>query len=100
MPKITIKIEGRELPCYPTMGAALGFKNDTGRDIEQMSGSADFAVYLYNCAKSACRREKVDFGYSLQNFCDNIPMDEMNSLAGTMSAEAGDASDGTAKKNS
>lgn len=99
MPKITIKVNGRELPCYPTMGAALGFKNDTGRDIEQMSGSADFAVYLYNCAKSACHREKLDFDYSLQDFCDSIPIAEMNSLSATMSAEA-EAAGGTAKKNS
>lgn len=90
--RMTITIDGKGLPCYPTMGASLGFKQETGRDIEDMKGSADFAVYLYCCARSACRREKKDFSYTLEEFCDSILLEDMQNLneqmTGTDAADA------------
>lgn len=86
--RMTLTVDGRELPCYPTMGASLYFKQETGRDIEDMKGSTDFAIYLWCCAKSACHREKKDFAYTLEDFCDNILLEDMQSLNASMTAAA------------
>lgn len=99
--KITISVDGKEYPCYATMGAAVQFRQETGRDIEDMHGTADFAVYIYCCAKSASRREHVDFNYSVQDFCDAVLIDDLNKLSADMNAAAGNSgndSDGEKKK--
>lgn len=88
MKKQTIKIDGRTYPCYPTMGAALIFKTETGRDLETLSGSADFVIYLWACATSACRREGRAFGLSLEEFADSLTPAELTALATDLAPEA------------
>lgn len=96
--KITIKVNDIEYPCYQTMGAALRFKQETGRDIENMKGTADIATYIYCCVASACRREHKDFDLSLEEFCDSVLIEDLNRIqAQTAPAEVGDSGD--AKKN-
>lgn len=94
--RIEIKVKDIIYPCYPTMGAAVGFKDLTGRDIEEIAGTSDFAKYIYCCAKSASRREGKEFNMSLEDFCDSVLIEDLNSLNGDMSA--GNADD-DAKKN-
>lgn len=90
---MTIKVGGKNYPCYPTMGASLGFKDLTGREIEEMKGTSDFATYLYCCAKSACNREGKTFDYSLQDFCDNILIEDMTELNKEMGSNVAGASE-------
>lgn len=98
--KLTIKVGSEVFPCYPTMGAAVRFKDLTGRDIDDMKGTSDFAKYIYCCAKSASRREKKDFDMSLEDFCDNILIEDLNDLNKEMAAANDtDGTDGDAKKN-
>lgn len=101
--KMTIRVNGTEYPCYPTMGAAVRFKDMTGRDIEDMKGTSDFALYIYCCAKSAYRRENnKDLEMSREDFCDGVLIEDLNELNAEMSAEGKDSgtdSDGDAKKN-
>lgn len=94
--KATIKVGDKVYPCYPTMGAAVGFKEQTGRDIEEMKGTADFAVYIYCCARSASRREKISFDMSLDDFCDGVLIEDLNALN---EMRADDDETGDAKKN-
>lgn len=77
---MTIRCGETEYPCYPTMGAAVGFKEQTGRDIEEMHGTADFAVYIYCCAKSASRREGKDFTLSIEEFSDGVLIEDLTAL--------------------
>ncbi|MGN1254711.1 MAG: hypothetical protein ACI4T9_09005 [Prevotella sp.] len=84
--RITVKIDGKEYPCYFTMGAALTFKDLTGRDTTEMdNGLSDFAAYLYACSKSACRREKKEFPFEdVQDFADHIDGEELARLSEAM----------------
>lgn len=90
--RITVKMNGKEYPCYFTMGAALTFRNITGRDTAEMeNGLSDFAVYLYACAKSACKREGAEFPFSdVQDFADYIDGDELARLSGVMLTTEGE----------
>lgn len=84
--KISIKVGGKEYPCYPTMGAMLRFKDATGREASQMTNSlSDMATYLWACVTSACNRENKDFGMTLQDFADAIDTEEMESWINSFS---------------
>jgi len=77
--RITVNVDGKEYPCYFTMGAAIAFKDITGRDTTDMdNGLSDLAIYLYACCQSACKREKKDFPFDdVQTFADGIDMEEL-----------------------
>lgn len=87
---ITISIDGKEYPCRPTMGAMLRFKEQTGKDISEISGGVtDMATYLWCCIRSACKRDGVKFGMSLMDFADAVTQDDMSAWADALNAEAG-----------
>lgn len=97
-----IKINGKEYPCEATLGALLRFKEETGKEVTQMNDGniADIATYIWCCVKSACSKEHIAFDLSLQDFADNIDMNEANRLAMAIGASNGDApSSGNQKKS-
>ena len=71
---MTIKIDGKSLPCFPTMGAMLRFKEETGRDVTEVKPHEVSAVcvYMWCCVKSACAREGEPFDYTVQDFLDRV----------------------------
>lgn len=68
------------------MGAVVGFKEQTGRDLEDIHGTSDIAVYIYCCAKSASRREGKDFALSLEEFADGVLIEDLTALNSEMIA--------------
>ena len=82
-----IKINGTEYPCSPTMGAMLLYKQMTGEEVTAINAddfSAQF-TWLYCCVKSSCRRERIPFDQSLEEFADSISIDEAAELYDTES---------------
>ena len=79
--KITVTVDGREYPCYPTMGACVRFHDITGKEVAEIKGwqTSLQCVYLYCCVKSACEREKKEFPYECTEFCDNVPLEMLYS---------------------
>ena len=59
----------------------LEFKRLTGYEADALSQGniSDFAKFIFCCVKSACRKDKIDFPYSLEDFCDSIDADTINS---------------------
>ena len=74
-----IVVDGKDYPCYPTMGACVRFHDMTGKEVSEIKGwqSSLQCRYLYCCVKSACEREKKEFPYDPLEFCDNIPLDQL-----------------------
>lgn len=72
--KKSIVINGREYPSRLTMGAMLRFREETGHDVSRMASDdiKDLIVFIWSCCVSACNADKVEFGYSLMDFADNI----------------------------
>lgn len=77
MKTVKITIEGKEYPMRATMGAMDIFKKETGKDPSEMQQDSpvDISVFIYGCVKSACRKDKVDFPYSLEEFEDSVDID-------------------------
>ena len=73
-PILTISINGTEYECTPSMGAMLRFKQETGREITEMSPTSpsDLFTYLWCCVASAANRRKKSFELSLMDFADAI----------------------------
>lgn len=79
---LKIVVNSKEFPCYETCGAALRFKQMTGHDVSDMKDSADLVTFLYCRTKSACAREKVDFDMTLEEFADNVLVEDFMSVIG------------------
>ncbi len=77
--QMIIKVDGKEYPCYPTMGACVRFHDMTGKEVSEIKGwqTSQQCIYLYCCVKSACEREKIEFKYECKEFCDNVPLDHL-----------------------
>ena len=78
---ISIKTsDGKEYPCRITLGAMRRFKQETSHDAESISGSADLAVFVWCCCQSACHADGVEFGVSLDDFCDRLDMEALSAF--------------------
>lgn len=75
--QIMIEIDGKEYPCYITMGAYMLLEQQTGKPATQCTSLTDQITFLWACCKSACGREHIEFGYTLQDFADNLTPEDM-----------------------
>lgn len=95
MKRVEISINGVAYPCSPTMGAMLRFKQQTGREINQIDTSSfsDLCTYLWCCVASAAKREGKPFDMSLMDFADNLSPEDMAAWSESISEDAdkGDA---------
>ncbi len=101
MKKNTIQLDGKEYPIRQTNGAALLFKEQTGKEITEISQEAltEWFTYLWCCVKSACRAEGVEFGYSLMDFADRTSPGMIAQWAAQIGADVTEAEDGGEKKS-
>ncbi|MBQ8793434.1 MAG: hypothetical protein IJZ63_01655 [Clostridia bacterium] len=92
MAKIEVTVNGVIYPCRPTMGAALRFKKETGKEIMEINGGSltDVCTYLYCCVVSACAADKVDFNMSLMEFADALNPEDMQAWTAQMQPDAND----------
>lgn len=87
MKTIKIEIDGKEYPMRVTMGAMSIFEKETGRDVSEMSGSVlDTCVFVYGCVKSACRKDGVDFPYTLDDFLDSCDVETVTEWGSALDA--------------
>ncbi len=79
MKRIEINVNGHAYPCSLTMGAMLRFKEETGRETTEIDPNSfsDLCTFLWCCAKSASKREGIEFDMSLMDFADSISPDDM-----------------------
>ena len=98
MKTIKIEIDGKEYPMRYTMGAMSIYEKETGKDVSKMSDSVlDVCVFVYGCVKSACRKDGVDFPYTLNGFLDSCDAETVTAWGNALGEAQGD-DDGEAKK--
>lgn len=101
MSTIEVRIGDTAYPCRMTMGAMLRYRRLTGKEVSEMeSGSAsELATLLYCCTASACSADGIEFGLSLEEFCDRIGVEDMERMsAGLRADNAGDKDEDSKKK--
>lgn len=79
MKPITLTLNGRTLPCSPTMGAALLFTERTGKEVGEadLTTIKDLMPYLWACIEVGCRREHQKLELTYQEFCDETSAAEL-----------------------
>lgn len=77
MKKAYIEINGKSFPCYQTMGALMILERETGKNAQDCNTISDQVVFIWACCKSACRRENMEFPYTIEDFADNLTPDEL-----------------------
>ena len=100
MAKVYVVINGKELPCRPTMGAMLRFKKETGKEVTEIENGSlsDMCAYLYCCVASACAADKVPFSMSLMDFADSLSPEDMTAWANAVQADSTAKEEGEEKK--
>ena len=100
MKTVKITIEGKEYPMRATMGAMEIFKKETGKDPSEMNqeSAVDMTAFLYGCVKSACRKDKVEFPYTLEDFMDSVDVETILSWSEELSQLANKDGDDSKKK--
>lgn len=88
--RILISVNGEEIPCAPSMGAMLRFKELTGKEVNEIDAGSmsELCKYLYCCVVSACSREKKEFGLSLMEFADLVSPEDMAAWQDSITREA------------
>lgn len=95
--QLTITVNGQEYPYIETMGALLGFKNETGLDIP--ADLEDNLKYMYHVVKAVCRREKREFDMSFGEFADGLDAEEFNRVLQAINANGDGEAGNDGKKN-
>ncbi len=97
--RTTITVAGRELPCYPTMGAMVRYKQMTGKEVTDISGDiSEIGSYLYCSVASACAREKIEFEMEFLDFADAIDIETLNAWAASINEDPAESKKKTVKK--
>lgn len=80
MKKLEIVVNDVAYPCTPGMGAMLRFKQETGKEFDEINPNSitELFTYLYCCVVSGCKREKLPFDYKLMDFADCVSVEDMN----------------------
>lgn len=82
-----ILISGKEYPCRLTMGAMVRFKNESGKDVSQLTQNdiSELILFLYCCAQSACAADGIPFEMSFELFADKLEPSDLNAFYTSMS---------------
>lgn len=102
MKELKIIIDGKEHPCYSTVGAFRRFEKSTGKKYTELDPESmtDLSELLWACTKAACAREKVAFDYSADDFADNITAEQLTAWYRSLRDGDGGDADGDGEKKS
>jgi hypothetical protein len=85
------------------MGAMMRFRQETGADIRELTGTdtADVLTFLWCCVASACSVDGVDFPLSALDMADRMSMDDFAAWQGVVAGSgSGEAAPPAKKKRS
>ena len=76
--KIEIQIDGVSYPCTPSLGAMLRFKQETGKEANQLDNNSvtEMATFLWTCVIAGCAREKVKLPMTLLSYDERTKWNE------------------------
>lgn len=86
LPKVTLTINGKDYPCYQTLGALRRFENETGHSVADFNQNSisEQVTLLYCMTKSACNKEGIPFDLCVDDFADALTPEDLTILAQEM----------------
>lgn len=101
MARVVVTINGVDYPCRPTMGAALRFKEHTGKEVTDMKEDSfsELCAYLYCCVASGAASEKIPFDLSFMEFADALTAEDLAEWSKSMQSDHRASADDGEKKS-
>jgi hypothetical protein len=79
---LNITVGNKTYPCRVTLGAILGLKHSTGKDVSEIGTDLCLMTsFLHECVKSACRADDVKFDMTLIEFADRVELPALTAFA-------------------
>lgn len=80
---LKIQINGKQYPCYVTMGALVKVEKELGHSITKMKPDSleELLTLMWCQCWGACRREGIEFPFSLEDFADALEQEEFTKWA-------------------
>lgn len=103
--RITIQLDGKDYPCYETMGGNVLFEEATGANMLKgvnfdTINARELCTFFWARCKGACKREKIEFPYDLEAFIDAVEEGDLLAAINAMVSPLAEATtDGDAPKN-
>lgn len=83
MKKVTIN--KKQYPCTLTIGVLKKFKDETGKEIDEVKDVFSICTLLFMAAVSSCKKEKVTFPWdSAEALMDDIELSEIEQITGEL----------------
>lgn len=98
--EIKIDIEGKEYGCALTMGAALRFKELTGKELGEIKpeNTTEIVSLLFCSVQSWARRHGEPFDFELYDFADRLDLTQVQQWFITITEDAAAEKDTTGGK--
>ena len=77
----TITIEGKEYPCRLTVGTLKRFKDQCGKELDQLKDMFSICELLFLAAQEACQKAKKTFPYqSAEEMMNDIEIADVEQI--------------------
>lgn len=80
-----VKINGNDYPCVLTIGVLKKFKDETGKELEEVKDVFSICTLLFMAVTAACRKEHKLFPYnSAEELMDDIDFADIERITGEL----------------
>ena len=94
-----VTINGQEYPCALTIGVLKRFKDETGKELDEVKDVFSICTLLFMAAVASCKREKRVFPWdSPEALMDDIELSAIESITGGLFGLGDTPPDGGEKK--
>lgn len=78
-----VRINGNEYPCALTIGVLKRFKDETGKELDEVKDVFSICTLLFMAALASCKKEKATFPWdSAEALMDDIELSEIENITG------------------
>lgn len=94
-----VQICGNPYPCTLTIGVLKRFKDETGKEIDEVKDVFSICALLFMAAVASCKKDKVTFPWdSAETLMDDIELSEIERITGELFGTADKPDGGEQKK--
>lgn len=80
-----VRIRGNEYPCVLTIGVLKKFKDETGKELDDVKDVFSICTLVFMAATASCKKEKMAFPWdSADELMDDIELSEIETITGDL----------------
>lgn len=80
-----VRIQGNEYPCALTIGVLKRFKDETGKELDDIKDMFSICTLVFMAATASCKKEKKVFPWdSAEELMDDVELSEIETITGDL----------------